>query len=148
MYICLTRRQPLSTNLTTFELSRAFVDTNPESLANRAVYLCAKVLEWGVGPTTPGTVNSNSWIGLLEALHEWISLVPAEYGVLYADRRSTESDVPASNFPTVWVTHSAFSRSRRAFPRNVQTLSIHFSCRISARLSCSVADLYAPPMPS
>lgn len=110
MYICLTRRQRLSTDLATFELSRTFTNTDPESLANRAVYLCAKVLEWGIGPATPGRAGDASWGELLEQLHDWIELVPPEYSILYATREPDEPGAQSSAFPTIWMTHAAFSK--------------------------------------
>lgn len=113
MYICLTRRRPLSTDLETFGLSRAFVNPDPESLANRAIYLCAKVLEWGIGSATPGKGGDDTWRRLLEDLHDWIKQVPPEYSILYAKKESEDQAEQGSAFPTIWMTHAAFSKSSR-----------------------------------
>ncbi|KAM5345983.1 hypothetical protein ACJ41O_011844 [Fusarium nematophilum] len=97
MYVSLTRSRPLRTNMDSYRDSQSFVDTSDESLANRVVFICGRVLAYAFGPDS--RLDPALWVQLGEDLRGWYEATP--WKVLSCAPEA----VPGrqSVFPTLWM---------------------------------------------
>ncbi|KAI1735525.1 hypothetical protein F4680DRAFT_301207 [Xylaria scruposa] len=121
IYISFTRSQPLCINLDNYRRSRAFTSVDAESLANRAVFLCAQVLTFafGTGESVPEW-HVDEWDNLHDELEEWYKSRPSELCAYWVDmpRPGERGAFPA--FPTAWM----------ARPAHVVGIQVYFMARL------------------
>ncbi|KAI0195393.1 hypothetical protein EV127DRAFT_467229 [Xylaria flabelliformis] len=121
IYISFTRSQPLCIDLDNYRRSRAFTSIDAESLANRAVFLCAQVLTFafGTGENAPKW-HVDEWDNLNHDLEEWYKSRPGELCAYWVDmpRPGEGGTFPA--FPAAWM----------ARPAHVVGIQVYFMARL------------------
>ncbi|KAF4467824.1 Zn 2cys6 transcription factor, partial [Fusarium albosuccineum] len=100
MYVSLTRSRPLRTNMDSYRDSQSFVDTCDESLANRVVFICGRVLAYAFGPES--RLDPVLWVELGEDLRRWYETTPWKVLSFSPDSPAREGGEP-SVFPTLWM---------------------------------------------
>ncbi|KAI0439880.1 hypothetical protein F4803DRAFT_23153 [Xylaria telfairii] len=109
IYISFTRSQPLCINLDNYRRSSVFISIDAESLANRAVFLCARVLTFAFG--TGENVSEwkvDEWDSLNNDLEEWYKSRPIEMRAFWVNMpRPGEAEGTLPAFPTAWMTRPA-----------------------------------------
>ncbi|GAW18715.1 hypothetical protein ANO14919_081960 [Xylariales sp. No.14919] len=122
MYISITRSQPLCINLDNYRRSSAFTSVDAESLANRAVFICAQVLTFAFG-TGQGIPEwpVDEWDALNEELETWYGSRPSEMCAFWVDiPRDGEAVGITPGFPTAWI----------ARPVHVIAIQVYFMARL------------------
>ncbi|KAM6527625.1 hypothetical protein FALCPG4_008679 [Fusarium falciforme] len=100
MYVSLTRSRPLRTNMDSYRDSQSFVDTCDESLANRVVFICGRVLAYAFGPES--RLDPVLWAELGEDLRRWYEATPWKVLSWSPDSPAREGG-EKSVFPTLWM---------------------------------------------
>ncbi|GAP92510.2 putative zn 2cys6 transcription factor [Rosellinia necatrix] len=122
IYISFTRSQPLCINLDNYRRSSAFTTVDAESLANRAVFLCAQVLAFafGTGESVPEW-HVDEWESLDENLEEWYRSRPKEICAFWVNMPRPEEEGGAwPVFPTAWMIR----------PAHVVGMQVYFMARL------------------
>ncbi|KAL0777269.1 hypothetical protein CaCOL14_006787 [Colletotrichum acutatum] len=103
-WVALVKSQPLSINLDSYKGSSSFVVSDPECLANRAVFLCAQACAYAFQPTMVRDLDR--WNKLNQELGNWLVSNPWHADPLWVDPPH-DTSANGSAFPTVWMTHPA-----------------------------------------
>ncbi|GJC94853.1 sugar transporter [Colletotrichum higginsianum] len=103
-WVALVQSQPLSINLDSYRGSSSFVRSEPECLANRAVFLCAEACAYAFQPTAMRDLDR--WNTLNRELGSWLVSNPWHADPLWVEAPHRIS-ANGSAFPTVWMTHPA-----------------------------------------
>lgn len=103
-WVALVKSQPLSINLDSYKGSNSFVVSDPECLANRAVFLCAQACAYAFQPTMVRDLDR--WNKLNQELGNWLVSNPWHADPLWVDPPH-DTSANGSAFPTVWMTHPA-----------------------------------------
>ncbi|KAI1752262.1 hypothetical protein F4782DRAFT_147915 [Xylaria castorea] len=122
IYISFTRSQPLCINLHNYRRSSAFTGVDAESLANRAVFLCAQVLTFafGTGESVPEW-HVGEWDNLDNDLEEWYKSRPSELCAFWVNMpRPGAEEGTFTAFPTAWMTR----------PAHVVSMQVYFMARL------------------
>lgn len=109
IYISLTRSQPLSISLDGYTKSASLVQLDAESMANRAVFTCARVLAYAMGPSPEHDMGSQATDTLSEEVEHWHQLASQQTSCLWAEGLPAGKR-NASAFPLLWMTCPAHSR--------------------------------------
>lgn len=112
IYISLTKSQPLYIVLDHYKQSSSFVNNDPESLANRAVFLCGQVLAYAFGSgTTLATLDVDDWTRLNDDADKWQMSMPLDSAPFWVDGlREGNRDGNDSVFPAAWMTRPAYGK--------------------------------------
>ncbi|WYZ40852.1 hypothetical protein EsH8_IV_001193 [Colletotrichum jinshuiense] len=103
-WVALVKSQPLSINLDSYNGSSSFVRSEPECLANRAVFLCAQACAYAFQPTAIRDLER--WNKLNHELGNWLVSNPWHADPLWVEPPHN-ANTSGSAFPTVWMTHPA-----------------------------------------
>ncbi|KAF4811134.1 Quinate permease [Colletotrichum siamense] len=103
-WVALVKSQPMSINLDSYKGSSSFVRTEPECLANRAVFLCAQAIAYAFQPAAIRDLDR--WNKLNQELGNWLISNPWHADPLWVEPPHTNS-ANGSAFPTIWMTHPA-----------------------------------------
>ncbi|TDZ58213.1 hypothetical protein CTRI78_v005575 [Colletotrichum trifolii] len=103
-WVALVRSQPLSINLDSYGGSSTFVRTEPECLANRAVFLCAQAIAFAFQPAAVRDLDG--WNKLNQELGAWLVSNPWHADPLWVEPPHSNS-ANGSVFPAIWMTHPA-----------------------------------------
>lgn len=98
LYVCLTKSLPLRINLDSYRNSQAFVDTSDHSIANRAVYVCGRVVRYAMDPNSH--LDADEWEALDREAKQWHQATPWRFLSSDSTAIGNESD---SAFPTLWM---------------------------------------------
>ncbi|KAH8166887.1 hypothetical protein CIB48_g1334 [Xylaria polymorpha] len=122
IYLSFTRSQPLCINLDNYRRSSVFTSIDAESLANRAVFLCAQVLTFAFGNwENVSEWNVDEWDSLNNDLEEWYKSRPIEMRAFWVDLpRPEEGEGTLPAFPTAWMTR----------PAHVVGIQVYFMARL------------------
>ncbi|KAH6896536.1 hypothetical protein B0T10DRAFT_525993 [Thelonectria olida] len=105
LYVCLTKSLPLRISLDSYRNSQAFIDASDHSIANRAVFICGRVVAYAMGPNS--SLDADVWDELDREMKRWHESTPWRFLSSDSTAIGNESD---SAFPTLWM------------PRRVQVL--------------------------
>ncbi|GKT52946.1 hypothetical protein ColTof3_00285 [Colletotrichum tofieldiae] len=103
-WVALVKSQPLSINLDSYKGSSSFIRSEPECLANRAVFLCAQACAYAFQPTAIRDLDR--WNNLNQELANWLISNPWHADPLWVEPPH-QTSANGSAFPTVWMTHPA-----------------------------------------
>ncbi|KKY35047.1 putative zn 2cys6 transcription factor [Diaporthe ampelina] len=98
MFISLTRSTPPSAPLENIMGSRAFTEWDPESIANRMVYLCSRILSYALDPVK--NTQTTWWDQMDAEVDAWHKSKPWHFQALWLEEPS-QSAAAATAFPTV-----------------------------------------------
>ncbi|KAI8712523.1 hypothetical protein NCS52_01350700 [Fusarium sp. LHS14.1] len=101
LHVSLIKSEPMRVNLSSYEHSKSFEDPADETITNRAVLLCCRVLTAAFGG-----LDTNSWARLSDEIAQWHDDLPAHYRPHYCSTGIPDSKT-GSVFPVVWLTHPA-----------------------------------------
>jgi hypothetical protein len=99
MYYSLTRSQPMRTRLETYTGSVSFTDTSPGSIANRIIYICARIQSHLFTPERP---SAQHWAQLAADVDEWYETKPWRNRPMWVQEYQK-----GSAFPYLWFSHAA-----------------------------------------
>ncbi|KAI5458694.1 hypothetical protein BGZ63DRAFT_474322 [Mariannaea sp. PMI_226] len=124
-YVCLTKSLPLRINLDSYENSQAFIDSTDHSLANRAVFICGRVIAYAMNQSL--RLDPDVWEELDQETKRWHKLCPWRF--LSSESAATGNQSDSSAFPTLWM------------PRKVQVLGLqhYFLARM-------ILDIFHPKL--
>ncbi|KAI0474611.1 hypothetical protein F4859DRAFT_514464 [Xylaria cf. heliscus] len=122
IYISFTRSEPLCINLENYRRSSAFTRVDAESLANRAVFLCAQILTFAFGTgENVAEWDVDEWESLNNDLEEWYQSRPRELCAFWVNMpRSGEEGTTLQAFPTAWMTR----------PAHVVAIQVYFMAKL------------------
>ncbi|KAH7143576.1 hypothetical protein EDB81DRAFT_795933 [Dactylonectria macrodidyma] len=107
LYVCLTRSLPLRIGLDAFRHSSSFIDTSDHALANRAVFICCRVVLYALAPDTP--LDPDLWDELDRDMKSWYASTPWRFLSHTSDASAINNENDTA-FPILWM------------PRRVQAL--------------------------
>ncbi|TQN65928.1 putative quinate permease, partial [Colletotrichum shisoi] len=107
-WVALFKSQSLSIDLDSYRGSSSLVRSEPECLANRAVFLCAEACAYAFQPTAARDLDR--WNTLNRELGSWLVSNPWHADPLWVEAPHRIS-ANGSAFPTVWMTHPAHGGS-------------------------------------
>ncbi|KAK7432225.1 hypothetical protein QQZ08_001170 [Neonectria magnoliae] len=114
LYVCLTRSLPLRINLDSYRNSSSFVDTCDHSLANRAVFICGRVVAYAMGPAT--NLDPDLWEELDQDMKNWHQSTPWRFLAYTAESSPARGDTDSA-FPTLWMPRRVQGRLTGNCPR-------------------------------
>lgn len=114
MMVSLTQSEPLCLPLKSLQRSRSFVDEDPQSLANRMVFLCGKILFHAFQPKSrPSGQDRDSeagcsrwWDEIAAEVAAWYQTKPWHFQPTWVDEPRAESG--GSAFPTLRMAHLGY----------------------------------------
>lgn len=115
MMVSLTQSEPLCLPLESLQRSRSFVDEDPQSLANRMVFLCGKILFHAFQPKSrpsgqdrvDGAGSDKWWDGIAAEVAAWYQTTPWHFQPTWVDEPRVES-LGGSAFPTLRMAHLGY----------------------------------------
>ncbi|KAK7397753.1 hypothetical protein QQX98_012880 [Neonectria punicea] len=114
LYVCLTRSLPLRINLDSYRNSSSFVETCDHSLANRAVFICGRVVAYAMGPVT--NLDPDLWEELDQDMKNWHQSTPWRFLAYTAESSPVRGDTDSA-FPTLWMPRRVQGRFTGNYPR-------------------------------
>ncbi|KAF2452414.1 hypothetical protein BDY21DRAFT_173906 [Lineolata rhizophorae] len=101
IYFSLTKSQPLYIQLESYKMSSSFTDNSAESLANRAVFLCAQLLAYAFH--CGADLDVQLWNELNEEVEKWYETKPWQCTPLWVGPQGSSG----SAFPSIWMIRPA-----------------------------------------
>lgn len=135
MFVSLTKSQPLHINLASFWGSKSFVEDDPGSIANRAVFICSEILanvfgqagvrdkgrdditDHNASQQVPVAGGDGWWDRLSADVAAWWENKPWHFGPMWAEHTDKAQRAVASHdtarppftaFPNVWMVRPAY----------------------------------------
>nr|XP_036586844.1 zn 2cys6 transcription factor [Colletotrichum truncatum]KAF6797401.1 zn 2cys6 transcription factor [Colletotrichum truncatum] len=144
-WVALVKSQPISINLDSYKGSSSFVRTEPECLANQAVFLCAQAIAYAFQPV--GIRDLARWNKLNQDLGTWLVSNPWHADPLWVEPPHDNS-ANGSAFPTIWMTHPAHGEDVLSPPREFLLFFLpNYSGWIPALQPCPYGSAHLQPVP-
>lgn len=130
LYLSITRSQPLRINLGNYKASAAFRDSEPESMANRIILLCAQILTPAVDARQG--LDAETWGVLGREVDMW----RGEVDWPFAPDEDGVGDGVGEGVPDLWVALPVHGKELKNSTMQRKSLTVLCSDWTSALLSC------------